>query len=167
MMAPTKVVIIGAGPVGSVAALYAAHRGYDVEVYELRPGKHTLRNICLSRRFFCTHFRTKSFLFVLGYHLQNVDTGCAANHKARPAPWVRLFSSMQLVLLPCMHGWILIANGFFRCNQIFGIPAQYLSTSPNQSIWCYQKEASMLSVMPISQISPRISWPLPFHYGDG
>lgn len=30
------VVIVGAGPVGSLAALYAAQRGYDVEVYELR-----------------------------------------------------------------------------------------------------------------------------------
>ncbi|TQS37352.1 hypothetical protein Golomagni_02177 [Golovinomyces magnicellulatus] len=31
-----KIVIIGAGPVGSLAALYAAQRGHDVEVYELR-----------------------------------------------------------------------------------------------------------------------------------
>ncbi|PQK16824.1 hypothetical protein BB8028_0007g00270 [Beauveria bassiana] len=30
-------VIVGAGPVGSLAALYAAQRGYNVEVYELRP----------------------------------------------------------------------------------------------------------------------------------
>ncbi|KAF2794787.1 kynurenine 3-monooxygenase [Melanomma pulvis-pyrius CBS 109.77] len=32
-----KVVIVGAGPVGSLAALYAAVRGHDVEIYELRP----------------------------------------------------------------------------------------------------------------------------------
>ncbi|KEY65097.1 hypothetical protein S7711_08166 [Stachybotrys chartarum IBT 7711] len=32
-----KLVIIGAGPVGSLAALYASQRGFDVEVYELRP----------------------------------------------------------------------------------------------------------------------------------
>ncbi|KAH7321415.1 hypothetical protein B0I35DRAFT_214186 [Stachybotrys elegans] len=32
-----KIVIIGAGPVGSLAALYASQRGYLVEVYELRP----------------------------------------------------------------------------------------------------------------------------------
>ncbi|KAJ5095864.1 hypothetical protein NUU61_005220 [Penicillium alfredii] len=31
-----KVVVVGAGPVGSLAALYAASRGDDVEVYELR-----------------------------------------------------------------------------------------------------------------------------------
>ncbi|KAH9868396.1 kynurenine 3-monooxygenase, mitochondrial precursor [Plenodomus biglobosus] len=31
-----KVVVVGAGPVGSLAAIYAAVRGYDVEVYELR-----------------------------------------------------------------------------------------------------------------------------------
>ena len=29
----------GAGPVGSLAALYAAVRGYEVDVYELRAGK--------------------------------------------------------------------------------------------------------------------------------
>lgn len=33
-----KIVVIGAGPVGALAALYAARRGYDVEVYELRDG---------------------------------------------------------------------------------------------------------------------------------
>ena len=35
---PQKVVIVGAGPVGSLAALYAAARGDDVEVLELRGG---------------------------------------------------------------------------------------------------------------------------------
>lgn len=35
---PHKVVIVGAGPVGSLAALYAASRGDDVEMYELRGG---------------------------------------------------------------------------------------------------------------------------------
>lgn len=39
MATPEKMVIVGAGPVGSLAALYAAQRGYQVEVYELRPGK--------------------------------------------------------------------------------------------------------------------------------
>jgi 2-polyprenyl-6-methoxyphenol hydroxylase-like FAD-dependent oxidoreductase len=33
-----KAVVIGAGPVGALAALYAAQRGHDVEVYELRSG---------------------------------------------------------------------------------------------------------------------------------
>lgn len=34
-----KVIIVGAGPVGSLAALYAANRGHDVEIYELRGGQ--------------------------------------------------------------------------------------------------------------------------------
>ena len=34
-----KVVVVGAGPVGALAALYAAERGDDVHVYELRAGK--------------------------------------------------------------------------------------------------------------------------------
>jgi kynurenine 3-monooxygenase len=33
-----KTIIIGAGPVGALAALYAAQRGYEVEIYELRSG---------------------------------------------------------------------------------------------------------------------------------
>ncbi len=34
-----KLIVVGAGPVGALAALYAAMRGYQVEVYELRGGK--------------------------------------------------------------------------------------------------------------------------------
>lgn len=37
-----KVVVVGAGPVGSLAALYAASRGDDVEVYELRGGMSSI-----------------------------------------------------------------------------------------------------------------------------
>lgn len=39
MAPPQKIVIVGAGPVGSLAALYAAQRNYEVELYELRPGQ--------------------------------------------------------------------------------------------------------------------------------
>lgn len=35
-MSSQKYVVVGAGPVGSLAALYAAKRGHDVEIYELR-----------------------------------------------------------------------------------------------------------------------------------
>lgn len=35
---PQKVIVVGAGPVGALAALYAAGRGDHVEVYELRAG---------------------------------------------------------------------------------------------------------------------------------
>ncbi|KAK6431534.1 kynurenine 3-monooxygenase, mitochondrial precursor [Oleoguttula sp. CCFEE 5521] len=34
--AKTKCIVVGAGPVGALAALYAAKRGWDVEVHELR-----------------------------------------------------------------------------------------------------------------------------------
>ncbi len=37
-----KYVVVGAGPVGSLAALYAAKRGHDVEIYELRSGKSSI-----------------------------------------------------------------------------------------------------------------------------
>lgn len=39
-MSGQKYVVIGAGPVGALAALYAAHRGHQVEVYELRGGMY-------------------------------------------------------------------------------------------------------------------------------
>jgi len=34
-----KCAVVGAGPVGALAALYAARRGHEVEVYELRGGE--------------------------------------------------------------------------------------------------------------------------------
>lgn len=34
----TKCLIVGGGPVGALAALYAANRGWQVELYELRGG---------------------------------------------------------------------------------------------------------------------------------
>lgn len=42
MSARSKFVVVGAGPVGSLAALYSAQRGYDVEIYELRNGAITI-----------------------------------------------------------------------------------------------------------------------------
>lgn len=44
-----KIVVIGAGPVGSLAALYAANRGDDVEIYELRSGESFSQSISVSR----------------------------------------------------------------------------------------------------------------------
>ncbi len=37
-----KVVVVGVGPVGALAALYAAKRGDEVEIYELRGGEQPL-----------------------------------------------------------------------------------------------------------------------------
>ena len=34
-----KVVVVGAGPVGALAALYAAKRDNEVHIYELRAGR--------------------------------------------------------------------------------------------------------------------------------
>ena len=34
-----KVIVVGAGPVGALAALYAGKRGGEVHVYELRDGE--------------------------------------------------------------------------------------------------------------------------------
>ena len=34
-----RVAVVGAGPVGALAALYAASRGDDVHIYELRGGR--------------------------------------------------------------------------------------------------------------------------------
>jgi hypothetical protein len=40
-----KTVVVGAGPVGALAAIYAAQRGHDVEIYELRSGTSGLRHV--------------------------------------------------------------------------------------------------------------------------
>lgn len=48
-----KIVVVGAGPVGTLAALYAAGRGDDVEVYEFREGNNVSNlytNLALSYR---------------------------------------------------------------------------------------------------------------------
>lgn len=41
-----KLIVVGAGPVGTLAALYAASRGDEVEVYELRGGRSHL-DVCI------------------------------------------------------------------------------------------------------------------------
>ena len=46
-----KVVVVGAGPVGALAALYAASRGDNVEIYELRGGIFPLRFLSIFRSF--------------------------------------------------------------------------------------------------------------------
>ncbi len=42
---PQRIVVVGAGPVGSLAALYAGTRGDEVEIYELRGGERESRLI--------------------------------------------------------------------------------------------------------------------------
>ena len=44
-----KCLVVGAGPVGALAAIYAAKRGWDVEVYEFRGGISAL----LQTSFWC------------------------------------------------------------------------------------------------------------------
>ncbi len=39
MASKQKTVVVGAGPVGALAAIYAAQRGHEVEVYEVRNGQ--------------------------------------------------------------------------------------------------------------------------------
>lgn len=41
-MSSYKVVIVGGGPVGALTGLYAAQRGFQVEIYEMRDGASAL-----------------------------------------------------------------------------------------------------------------------------
>jgi thioredoxin reductase len=56
---------VGAGPVGCLAALYAASRGDDVELYELRGGRRNLfmRSPCKGNRFLGDHRTIRTFLY--------------------------------------------------------------------------------------------------------
>lgn len=54
-----KVVVIGAGPVGALAAIYAATRGDIVEIYELRAGKPAEIFCAL---FSCLHSRNPALI---------------------------------------------------------------------------------------------------------
>jgi 2-polyprenyl-6-methoxyphenol hydroxylase-like FAD-dependent oxidoreductase len=38
-MSHQKIIVVGGGPVGALSALYAARRGYEVELYDLRDGE--------------------------------------------------------------------------------------------------------------------------------
>ena len=51
-----KVLVVGAGPVGALAALYAAERGDDVHVFELRAGKN---------RCFLHQYRNAGHIFLI------------------------------------------------------------------------------------------------------
>lgn len=64
-----KVVVVGAGPVGALAALYAAERGDNVEVYELRAGrsaihyKHSRSCIVLIFSVRYGHYRIRTYYY--------------------------------------------------------------------------------------------------------
>ena len=55
-----KIIVVGAGPVGALAALYSAGRGDDVEIYELRGGM-----IMLSSRSFLVEYSRTNFTCLL------------------------------------------------------------------------------------------------------
>ena len=56
------VIVVGAGPVGALAALYAGKRGDEVHVYELRDGEW----FQLSMTFSAVHFKIL-YLFVVSW----------------------------------------------------------------------------------------------------
>ena len=59
-----KVLVVGAGPVGALAALYAAERGDDVHVYELRAGKNLCKPELIEVHHQHPHFRSIPLLTV-------------------------------------------------------------------------------------------------------
>ncbi|KAJ6149791.1 hypothetical protein N7471_000990 [Penicillium samsonianum] len=50
MSSSLKLVIVETGPVGTLAALYAASRGWKVEIYELRADARLLKNSVAGER---------------------------------------------------------------------------------------------------------------------
>lgn len=82
-----KTLIVGAGPVGALAALYAAKRGDDVEVYELRGGMNS----------------TQSFdeMVVRGY--RNPEADLVSRYSRSSNTTTRLLKINQLSIIRAWH----------------------------------------------------------------
>jgi kynurenine 3-monooxygenase len=61
-MSKQKIVVVGAGPVGALAAIYAAQRGHDVEIYELRNGKDIFCFVLTMICYFVVSFNIPPFI---------------------------------------------------------------------------------------------------------
>ncbi|PSK50337.1 Kynurenine 3-monooxygenase [Elsinoe australis] len=103
-MTNKKVVVVGAGPVGALAAIYAAQRGHDVEVYELRGDLRDPGTVPLNF--------TKSINLALSERGIN-----AMRHSGRPG----LLESIMAETIP-MHGRMIHGEQF---GKLFEDPQQY------------------------------------------
>lgn len=91
-----KVIVVGAGPVGALAALYAAGRGDEVEVYELRSGRVPVFSslICAPR------LLATPFLFVKTSFPMEFESVLKSNSESR----VNLTMSLSVIPL-LMYPW--------------------------------------------------------------
>lgn len=111
-----KVVIVGAGPVGSLAALYAAARGATVEIYELRSGKLEILLLLLPRAPALFSLEMRCPCHVLGHDFLTSDE--VLHHHSPggiPSSLGLMFSSSYLTF----HTYSL------------GLPASAMTTSVN------------------------------------
>ena len=73
-----KIIVIGAGPVGTLAAIYAAQRGGDVEIYELRSGTKSLSITPLLLEVACPSTSDSSMLHkTCGRHVESLHSAVA------------------------------------------------------------------------------------------
>ncbi|KAF4549710.1 Kynurenine 3-monooxygenase-like protein [Elsinoe fawcettii] len=110
-MTGKKVVVVGAGPVGALAAIYAANRGHDVEVYELRGDLRDAGTIPLNF--------TKSINLALSERGIN-----AMRHSGQPG----LLDSILAETIP-MHGRMIHGESlgkFTDESQIYDIHGRYI-----------------------------------------
>ncbi|KAF2224560.1 hypothetical protein BDZ85DRAFT_104004 [Elsinoe ampelina] len=110
-MTGKKVVVVGAGPVGALAAIYAANRGHDVEVYELRGDLRDPSTVPLNF--------TKSINLALSERGIN-----AMRHSGRPG----LLDSILAETLP-MHGRMIhgeSSGSFTDESQLYDIHGRYI-----------------------------------------
>jgi hypothetical protein len=103
MSSAQKTLIIGAGPVGALAALYAASRGDEVEVYELRGGESYIGSYLSNLSTSGSHFSGSLLcLFILVYN--NSDYGQTYEmpprfHSTSPNPSIWLYPNAASILL--------------------------------------------------------------------
>ncbi|PNS21948.1 Kynurenine 3-monooxygenase [Sphaceloma murrayae] len=113
-MTNKKFVVVGAGPVGALAAIYAAQRGHDVEVYELRGDLRDAQTVPLNF--------TKSINLALSERGIN-----AMRHSGRPD----LLKSILAETIP-MHGRMIHGEQFgslFEESQQYDIHGRYISAA--------------------------------------
>jgi hypothetical protein len=103
-----KTIVVGAGPVGALAALYAAQRGHEVEVYELRSGTFCSYFLLLSASLLdFVNFRKSEVVNCLHMHLTEQILFCFSQWRFALADQKSNDHATQRSLNPCFRSFLI------------------------------------------------------------